>query len=270
MDFRSDVLNGHIVLFTKIFEFIEPNGHLYPYQCSLLIPTLFPLPVIYLSCTMSLIGVSILWTVFILNIHYHVKDTPIPRWAERFLLGRRKHMCCPLEQKATDETTLLCKQGFPKLEGNLEYPQREEIQGFPQKEGIPPNGFMRRKPPGAPQPESQDYYITHQTDLDVAIPGNPATEADTVVRIKGRETLTEHAREHAREDTCNLSNLIGEETGQSVYVPAATNNAEDWKTLARKLDKIMFCIIFSLMFLSAVFILTLPFYHRVSPASDPH
>ena len=200
---------------------------------------------------MTLIGISITWTVIILNIHYHVKDTPVPRWAERLLLRRKKHICCPLETKNTGDTKFVFKPTFPQKETH-------------------PNGLLKRRPPGGAGSQT-DFYLTHQTEIDPPPPPPPPTlETDTIVRIKGtNETYTAHASD----ETCGLSSsLIGGEDGsQSMYVPETTNNAEDWKQLARKLDKIVFAVILTLMVFSAVITLSLPFFNTYSPSpSDRH
>ena len=120
------------------------------------------------------------------------------------------------------------------------------------------------------QEPKQTFFLTHQTDIDPPPPPPPPTlETGTVVRIKGtRQTYTAHASE----DTCALSSsLIGEEEdNQSSYVPENADYAEDWRLLARKLDKIAFAIIFTLMVFSAVFLLSLPFYNKDTSTSSEH
>ena len=113
-----------------------------------------------------------------------------------------------------------------------------------------------------------DFYLTHQTEIDPLPPPPSNSEADTVVRIKGvNETYTAHASD----DTCEMSShLMGEEGNQPIYASQSTDNADDWKQLARKLDKIVFAVIFTLMVLSAVCTLTVPFLKKYSPASGNH
>ena len=197
---------------------------------------------------MTLIGISIAWTVIILNIHYHVKDTPVPRWAERLLLRRKKHMCCPMEIKNKSDTKFVFKPTFPPKETH-------------------PNGLLKRRPPGGTGSQT-DFYLTHQTEIDPP-PPPPTLETDTIVRIKGtNETYTAHASD----EPCGLSSSLigGEEGNQSIYVPETTDNAEDWKQLARKLDKIVFAVILTLMVFSAAFTLSLPFYNKYSPSTSNH
>ena len=196
---------------------------------------------------MTLIGISITWTVVILNIHYHIKDTPVPRWAERLILRRKKHMCCPLEIKNKSDTKFVFKPAFPPKETH-------------------PNGLLKRRPPSGSGAQT-DFYLTHQTEIDPPPP--PTLETDTVVKIRGtNETYTAHASD----DTCGLSSsLIGaDEENQSMYVPETTDNAEDWKQLARKLDKIVFGIIFTLMVFSALLILLMPVYNKYTPTNNHH
>ncbi len=137
---------------------------------------------------MTLIGVSITWTVIILNIHFHVKETPVPLWAKRLILGRKKPGCSPMEINHRSDTQLVFKPSFPLKETH-------------------PNGLLKRKMPSASLTEN-DFYLTHQTEIDPLPPPPSNSEAGTVVRIKGvNETYTAHASD----DTCEMSShLMGE------------------------------------------------------------
>lgn len=213
---------------------------------------------------MILIGLSIAWTVIILNIHYHVKDSPVPKWAQSLILRRRpkKRLCCPLlERNDTPESQFVFRPVFPQTETHR-------------------NGLFKRKDMAAARPPSPtEFYLTHQTEIDpLPLPASPAPppplptpppvamETETVVRLRGACASDAFSTAH---DTCGVPSgyhtddgvpCVGGAPGHSLYVPEPTNNAEDWKVLARTLDKVVFAVIFTLMVFSAVFTLTMPFY----------
>ena len=49
--------------------------------------------VIYLTCTMAITTLSMVLTVFVLNLH-HVSDYPVPGWMRRLVLGYLARVLC--------------------------------------------------------------------------------------------------------------------------------------------------------------------------------
>ena len=63
------------------------------------------IPGIYLTCTMAITTLSMVLTVFVLNLH-HITDRPVPRWARTLVLvylARLLCMCQYVPQRSDDE-----------------------------------------------------------------------------------------------------------------------------------------------------------------------
>ncbi|ELU15277.1 hypothetical protein CAPTEDRAFT_152663 [Capitella teleta] len=208
-----------------------------------------PLLGIYLTCTMAITTMSMVLTVFVLNLH-HITDRPVPDWARRFILLYLARM---LGMNATS----------PNATASSNDPLKRKPKADPAKDARMNNAFFRRRPSPLMEIDSEERSAIIELQHRNASPSNggalpPHTHFD-IPRAPNREGFTP--------DISVQSPMLSgysrlHRAPESPSTPAEEkieDYSKDWKRMAEVFDRLFFWL-----FLLAILISTLVLFHPLT------
>ena len=186
---------------------------------------------IYLTCTMAITTLSMVLTVFVLNLH-HVTDRPVPRWAKKLVLVYlARLMCmCQFESKVIRE--------------------EEEIQEKKNKYRVTPNSLGKA--------------IGSQIGLLASLNGTLGVKSSPAARARGdRKQSADSVFLDKHEPSYRSRYTYGGEDKPEGVDPKALEEqwTREWRHLAEVVDRLFFWL-----FLSAIVITTLLLFHPLTKA----
>ncbi|KAK2163528.1 hypothetical protein LSH36_78g04013 [Paralvinella palmiformis] len=189
-----------------------------------------PLQRIYLTCTMAITTLSMVLTVFVLNLH-HVTDRPVPRWAKKLVLVYlARLMCmCQFESKIIRE--------------------EEEIQERKNKYRVTPNSLGKA--------------IGSQIGLLASLNGTLGVKSSPAGRPRDRKQSTDGGFLDKHEVNYRSRYTYGQEENSDRIDPKRLEEewTREWRHLAEVVDRLFFWL-----FLSAIVITTLLLFHPLTKA----
>lgn len=261
---------------------------------NILIFLYFFFTVIYLTATMLLGTLSIVMTVFVLNIHHRTRRFPVPRWAKKLMLCYLARFLCvqthySSKVKHSHRISLLHNsnneggnssgnnkhihynhqnhhQNHHRHSNNSDYNKRRRMR-YQNNNGILDEmesmGLTavlntRQTESNGPMMTSLPNNVANSTltPSSRTVP-NPLTRTPSSDRFGFRRRLSEWTSSFKTKGLLSGSDEDEEEE---------PDFSRDWHELARVLDRVFFWMLFVFMGSSAVFILLYPKYSGVEQA----
>ena len=181
---------------------------------------------IYLTCTMAITTLSMVLTVFVLNLH-HIQDRPVPPWAKTLFLRYLARMLC------------MC-QYIPNPEDEEATTVKEDKKN---KYRVTPNSLGKA--------------IGNQIGLLASLNGTLGM-GDQENRDSSSTQQLDH---HGSNYTSHYTFAEESRREKDFHKRKEEQYAKDWKHLAEVVDRMFFWL-----FLSAIIITTLLLFHPLTKA----
>lgn len=189
---------------------------------------------IYLTCTMAITTLSMVLTVFVLNLH-HISDRPVPRWARKLVLCYIARLLC------------MCSYTSPMDEDEAVSKDSSKTDDKKNKYRITPNTLSK----------AIGSQLGILTNLNGTLGSSPSSSSRS--RDDKPLNFEKHSQKYNSQYTFSDEPAVTPKQEKKDLKRLEELWAREWRRLAEVVDRLFFWI-----FLSAIVITTLLLFHPLT------